>query len=76
MSSSTTNALVIFIWIGVGIGSSKEVGANFSWRCLYDYLILTQWEAVLLAHRLIQENVIEFVVKYNSGPGLGSVKPV
>ena len=56
--------------------SSKAVGANFSWRCLYDYLNLTQWKAVLLAHRLIQENVIEFVVKYNSGPGLGSAKPV
>ena len=27
---------------------------------------------MLLAHRLIQENVIEFVVTYNSGPGLGS----
>jgi serine protease Do len=38
----------------------------------HPHLNLTQREAVLLAHRLIQENVIEFVVTWDSGPGLGS----
>jgi serine protease Do len=49
-----------------------QVGNLGTFLSAHPHLNLTQREAVLLAHRLIQENVIEFVVTWNSGPGLGS----
>ena len=51
---------------------AEVVGNLGAFLSAHPHLNLTQREAVLLAHRLIQENVIEFVVTWNSGPGLGS----
>jgi serine protease Do len=49
-----------------------QVGNLGAFVSAHPHLNLTQREAVLLAHRLIQENVIEFVGTWDSGPGLGS----
>jgi hypothetical protein len=49
-----------------------QVGNLGAFVSAHPHLNLTQREAVLIAHRLTQENVIEFVVTWNSGPGLGS----
>jgi serine protease Do len=49
-----------------------QVGNLGAFVSAHPNLNLTEREAVLLAHRLVQENVIEFVVTYNSGPGFGS----
>jgi hypothetical protein len=62
---------------GDGDGADfTQVGNLGAFVSAHPHLNLTQRKAVLLAHRLIQESVIEFVVTYNSGPGLGSAKPV